>query len=213
MSYYDDVLKKIDTLIDNKEYDKALSTLKDELSVAYIPRDFEKLFEERLDRLSSFVKNDAKTINDEELFSYLKSTPEKQLVAVNILDTKNLRDYLDVVEDYLLGDGLKNAKVLLIDSLIRQEISESIKAKIDDIDYEFIPKYLLPPEESDGYKSAKKLIDDYFMKEPSKLRIANDLLYKDVILMLPLNPEEQEGELLFKKVIDFIEKAFNNNLN
>lgn len=210
MSYYDDILKKIDQLIDNKEYEKAISTLKEELSLAYIPKDFEKTFKDRLNSISGLVENNGKTISDEEIVSYLKSSYEKQLIAVNLLDNKNLRDYLDIVEEFLNGNGLKNAKVLLIDSLIRQEISETVKANIDDMDYEFIPKYLLSPENTDGYLEAKKKIEDYYLKEPSKLKIALDLLYKETILMLPLNPETQEGELLFNKIVDFVDKAFNN---
>lgn len=210
MSYYDDILKRIDQLIDNKEYEKAISTLKEELSLAYIPKDFEKTFKDRLNSISGLVDHGVKTISDEELISYLKSSYEKQLIAVNLLDSKNLRDYLDIVEDFLVGKGLKNAKVLLIDSLIRQEISESIKANIDDMDYEFIPKYLLTPENTDGYLEAKKKLDDYYSKEPSKLKIALDLLYKEAILMLPLNPEAQEGEVMFNKITDFVDKAFGN---
>lgn len=209
MSYYDEVLNKIDKFIDEKDYNKAYSLLKEELSMEYIPKDFEELFNQRLNNINSFIDKPNKSLSEDEINMYLFSDPQKQLIAVSSLSKRNLRDFIYLINSYLISDGFINAKVLLIDELIKQEISETIKYSNDGVDYEFIPKYLLTPTETDGFIEANRLLTEFYMKEPSKLKLAQDLLYKEVILMLPINPEKQEGELLFNKVKDYITQAFN----
>lgn len=209
MSYYDDTLKKIDKLIDEEKYEEALDILKEELSLAYVPKEFEDKFKNLLSQISQYTNNSSKELSDEEIINYLHSDKEKQLIGVSVLASKNLRNYVDEVNEYLSGDGFINAKVILIDELIKQELSETFKYINEGVEYEFIPKYILSPENSDGYLEACQLLQDEYLKEPSKYRLALDLLYKEVILMLPLSPEKQEGELLFNRIVDYINKAFN----
>ena len=76
------------------------------------------------------------------------------------------------------------------------------------MEYEFIPKYLLPVEESDGFLSGSRYINEVYMKEPSKIRIALDLLYKEAILSLPLNLDEEEGIIAAERIVEYVDKAF-----
>ena len=121
MNYYDDVLKQIEDLINEKEYDEAYRIIKNELNMPYIPNDIE----ESLLNYYKIVKasqNSSKSLTDDEIISYLKGDPEHQLLACNELHNKNLRNYIDICNDYFKCDGFANSKALLIDSLIRQEI-------------------------------------------------------------------------------------------
>lgn len=206
MNYYDETLLKIKDLIQDNKIDLALSMIEEELRAPYLPKEFQdtitKIYAE-------YHKNNKYEINDEICEEYLFLNKEKQLIAVTYLDKKNLREYLDLINRYLSSDGFINAKVLLIDSLIKQEINEEIKMINDGLEYEFIPKYLLPVEESDAFIVGKKQLEDKYLKEPSKLKMAMDLLYKELMLMLPINGDNEEGNLLSNKIIEYIEKAFN----
>lgn len=205
MNYYDDILNKINELINNNDINKALSIVEEELRAPYLPKDFN---EKLLSIYDNFHKNNPFIMNDEMIEDFLYSTNEKQLIAVDQLNKKNLREYIDLCNEYLTSKGFINAKVLLVDSLIRQEIGEEIKMDKDGLLFEFIPKYQLPIEESDGYLSGKKHLNDYYLKEPSKAKIALDLLYKEMIMNLPINMNEEEGIEIAIKIIDYINCAF-----
>lgn len=210
MNYYDETLEKIEKLLNENKEDEALLIINDELRQAYVPKDFEeKLIKYKNSFQKELVK---KSLSDDEIIEYLKGPKEKQLIAVSLLDKKNLRDYVDVCNAYLSGDGFINAKVLLIDSLIRQEIGDDITFNNNGLEFNFIPKYQLPIEESDGYSSGNKYLEDYYMKDPSKLKMAKSLLYKELMLNLPINLEESEGVIIAKDICEYIEEAFNKDI-
>lgn len=210
MNYYEEILKKIEELLKNNKQEEANRIIDDELRQAYIPKDFE----EKIKKLKAdiVINTPLSTLSDDDIIAYLKSSKEKQLMAVSILDKKNLRDYVDICNDYLSHDGFKNAKVLLLDSLIRQELNDTIYYNDDGMEYEFIPKYQLPIEESDGYLAGNKYLEDYYLKDPSKLKMAKSLLYKELMLSLPITLEDSEGIYIAKDICDYIEEAFNKDV-
>lgn len=206
MNYYDEILAKIEKLIE-EDKNKARALIEEELKQAYIPRDIEEKLLKYQDELKeTFLK---KELSDEDIIAYLKDSKEKQLLAVSVLDRKNLREYIDICNDYLKGDGFINAKVLLVDSLIRQEIGDDIYLNKDGLEFNFIPKFQLPIEESDGFLSGNKYLEEHYLKDPSKLQMAKSLLYKELMLQLPINVEDSEGVIIAKDIIEYIEDAFN----
>ena len=206
MNYYDETLTRIRECVLNGDKEKAIGIIENELKAPYLPREFEdeirRIYEEIKPSRSSFK------IDDDDLCEYLKGSKEKQLIAVDQMDKKNLREYIGLCNEYLCSDGFINAKVLLVDSLIRQEIGDEIRMENEGMEYEFIPKYLLPVEESDGYISGRQHINETFLKEPSKAKIALDLLYKEMILSLPVNMNEEEGIIIAGQIIEYVNKAF-----
>lgn len=206
MNYYDETLVKIEELIKENKKDEAIHIIDEELKQAYIPKDFnEKLLEYKKDLNTASRKE----LSDEEIVEYLKGNHEQQLFAVAYLDKKNLRDYLDVCENYLTSNGFINAKALLVESLVRQEINEEIKMNKEGLEISFIPKYVWPIEISEGFESGIKYLTEYYLKEPSKLEIAKSLLYKEAMLELPINLEESEGVIKAMNIIKYIDEAFN----
>lgn len=206
MTYYEELIRNLENFINAKQYKEALELINSELRLPYIPSDvYEKLI-----KLKDLIpKNEAKlSLNDEEIEEYLKSSNEKQLIAVEVLNHKNLRDYIDLCNEYLTNDGFINSKVLLIESLIKQDISDEINFNNDGLEYTFIPRYIMLPEESDGYKTAINRLNELFMKEPSKLEIAKSLVYKECIMALPINLDETEGYELANNIYKYVLKAF-----
>lgn len=207
MNYYEKTLIDIKELIEKGNKEEAIRIIEEELKAPYLPKDFN---DEILKIYNENKVSKSFSLSDDDLAAYLKDSKEKQLIAVSVLNKKNLRDYLDLCNEYLCSDGFINAKVLLVDSLIRQEINEEIKMENNGIEYSFIPKYILLVEESDGFIEGSKMLNEHFLKEPSKASLAIDLLYKELMLSLPINISEEECPILVNNIIGYIEKAFDN---
>ena len=209
MEYYEETLLNIEKLLEEGREEEVRRIIEEELSQVYVPRDFEEKLHDVLKKLPP-KERIREELSEEKIAEYLKSSPDHQLLAVSVLDKKNLRDHLKLCEDFLTSEnGHLHAKVLLVDSLIRQEIGEEIRMSDETAEYAFIPKYLLPPEESDGFLYGIRKLEEAFLKEPSMFLMARDLLYKETILKLPVNLDKEEGEVLAEDIEKFIRNAFN----
>ena len=207
MNYYDEILAKIKGLIDQKEYEEAKRLILNELDMPYVPKDIETALHELLDEVKV---NDTKReyISDEQIEEMLECDAQHQLMAVTELDHRNLRDYIDLCEKYLKGNGYVNAKALLIDSLTRQAIDYSFLYTDGERSLFFNPKDLIPADETEFFKKTLYYLQEDLMKEPSKLQMAQQLLYKEVLLALPETIDEKLSEKYAEKIEKFIEEAF-----
>lgn len=208
-NYYDETLNTIQKHLVNKEYDKAYLLIQNELSMPYIPSDFEYKLKSILKTFDySFSKDDL--INENNIENFLYSDDQKQLIAVDYLNNCNLRNYIDLIDNYFNLNGNTNAKVLLIDSLIRQEINHEFLINKDGKHLTFNPINLEIIENLKGYIDSKKSLSEYYLKDPSKLKIALELLYKESILHLPLEYDEGSYMQITVKIEEYIDKAFNS---
>lgn len=207
MNYYEELFKKIDSLFLDEKYQEVQSLIDDELNVAYVPRDVE----ERLRYFQSMVKEKTSirpNLDDEQIEAYLFMDENHQLLAVDELEKRNLRDYYALCDRYLQSGSFRNAKVLLIDSLIRQEINKEYLYYDNESRFHFNPSELKPIEETDGFISAMNDLREIYLKEPSKLLMSQDLLFKECMLALPHNLNTDEGKRLAVKISRFIDDAF-----
>lgn len=205
MNYCEEIIEEIKECMAKKNYEEAKRLIENELAMPYVPREIEeKLYEYKgiADR-ETYI---AKQMSDEEIEEYLKGNEYSQLVAVEELNRKNLRDYIQLCSSYLDKDGFKNAECLLIDSLVRQEINHEFI-------YEgmfFNPSKLRPFEESEGYIVGKKHLEDVFMKDPSMLKLSIELFINAMMLSYPKNLDGDEGLIMSDKVKDYVLKAFDS---
>lgn len=208
MNYYDELIEKIENLLKKEDYENAKSLIDDELKVVYVPR----YVEEKLIQYQKIVKQNTlknKFLSDEQIEEYLKLDENHQLLAVDELGRKNLRDYYDLCNRYLQSNGYRNAKVLLIDSLIGQEINKEYSYTDGETKVQFNPSRLKVIEKTDGFKSAMNDLQEIYLKEPSMFLMSQDLLFKECMLALPRNLNEEEGKQLALKISRFIDDAFN----
>ena len=204
MNYYDELISEIDKLIKNGNTQEALVKVKNELNLPYIPREIEEKLNKYLDQLN-VSKTALKSLTEDEIIAYLKDNYEHQLIAVSHLNKQNLRDFIDVCDNYLKSDGFVNAKALLIDSLIRQEINYDFKYVNNGSFINFNPSKLIPVEESKEFNLVRSKLEDYYLKDPSKYQLGLELLYKEALLSLP---NQINGEVAFEKIINYIDDAF-----
>ena len=207
MNYYDELLGKLDELMNNKNYKEAEKLIDDELSMAYVPKDIETRLKEYKGEVKVYTFRSS-SLTDEQIEEFLYQDGEHQLRAVTELDKRNLRDLINLCEDYLMSDGFINAKVLLIDSLIRQQINHRFIYLNGKDRYEFNPADVTKADEAEGYISALKCLEEYYLKEPSKLLLAQQLLNKEALLALPFNLSHEDGLKIAEKIENYIDEAF-----
>lgn len=204
MNYYDELLANIDKLISESKDEEALSIIQNELNLPYVPREIEEKLNKYLSKIN-VAKTGLKSLTDDEIIEYLSSGYEHQLLAIDALNKKNLRDFIDVCENYLKGDGFINAKALLIDSLIRQEIDCVFTYVNNGSFIEFNPAKLNPEDETEDFIKCRDILQDYYMKDPSKYQLGLQLLYKEALLSLP---NTINSDIVSEKIIAYIDDAF-----
>lgn len=211
-NYYDEIYLKIEELYQSGDFNKATFLLEEELNMPYIPKDFEdRLLKLKLDYQASSSLN-KKTLDEEEIEEYLKGDAYKQLIAVNYLDTTNLRENLELIKTYLVSDGDLNAKVLLISSLINQDINEELCVLKDGLEITFIPRYCESVEISDGYQSGKTFLEETIANDnPSLYNMALEMLTRICFLNLPLSLDSDEGLIYSKSIMVYLYDCFDDD--
>lgn len=204
-NYYEEMLEKIVQLMNDSEYNNALEIIKEELKMPYIPNDIEIKLNQLEKECQSIQKQNDKVsfqMDDEEITTYLYGTKDKQLKACDYLNSLNLRNYSEIVNDYLSNNPDPMAQALLIDSLIDQEISYEVSCVVDNEDITFIPRYIEKAVESDGFIEAKNFIENEFENDnPSMAKMCMQLLIQEAYLHSPINFEENEGAILAYSII------------
>lgn len=209
MNYYDETIEKIKEYIDCNDFLSAKAIILEELKQVYIPADFEKSLYSYLSIINDNL-NTNKTYSINDIEAFLMQDEQHQLIAVDYLDKLNLRDHIDICDSYLRQGSYKNGKVLLIDSLIRQQVDHEFTYIDDNNTYNFNPIKIPKIEESDIYKYIYNVLNDYYMKEPSKLMLAIQLLNKEMLLSLPNIIDIQYGNDIADKIINYIDSAFDS---
>ena len=207
MDYYEELVRQIEDLIAKGDREEAKRLILNELSLPYVPRDTENRLNELLRSLgnSSPQQN---LLTMEQIEEYLYLDDYHQLLAIAQLEDKNLRSCIDLCGRYLQSDGNANAKAYLIYCLILQEVDSQLILKRDGKQLHFNPAKLIPPEESEGYGTCLSILRESFLKDPSKLKLAEELLYKEAMLALPVLLNGEEGKYLAGKITEYIDKAF-----
>ena len=209
MNYYDELIEKIRKLIDDEEYPNADRLITNELEMPYVPKEVEEKLEELRGELN-YLNPLEKNLTDEKIESFLLSDNDHQLLAVNELDHRNLREYISLCERYLSSDGFKNAKVLLIDSLIGQQIDNVFHYRTENESMTFNPSLMKRVNETEEYRRCINRIYESYLKEPSKAKLAEQLLYKEFLMALPLQIDGADCEFICEKIIQFSDQALNS---
>ena len=204
MNYYDELIDNIENLINNKEYDQAKALILNELNMIYVPSDIENKLNDFLDTIKQYIYK-PNSISNDDILNYLNGDENHQLIAVDELGKRNLRDYIDVCSEFLKNDRFVNAKALLIDSLIKQDINYEFEYVNKCSFIKFNPIKMKIIEETEGFIVGSKIINETYMKDASKAHMALELLYKEAMLSLPI---EINGIEKASNIIKYIDSAF-----
>lgn len=207
MNYYEKLVKKIDSLIETSPME-ALKIIDDELKAPYVPSDILKTLNAYKSKINIENNNDFR-LDEDVIRKYLHEDEDKQCLAVQELSKLNLREYEDLISDYLLRKGSLKAKVMLILSLKEQESSKTYSILKDNEIIQFVPNDIVLPDSSEYYKESTKVLNEYYLKNPDMLNLAKELLYNDYIMNLPKQRDIKDVKYITSKIKQYIDKSFN----
>lgn len=212
-NYYDECLNKANECIGQNRLEEALRILQNELSMPYIPPDYQRRLQQAYEECLFKIKEAKRPVamSIEEIEAALKADGASQLAAVNALNKMNLREHLDLVCDYLKHDHSLTAAALLMESLISQQITEEITVHSDENEIVFIPRYAELPYESDGFLKAQQFLTDWFSNDdPGFYKMCEQLLIQEAYLNLPIALEEDEALILALSIVRYVFSCMHN---
>ncbi|MCR5299490.1 MAG: hypothetical protein K6D92_01175 [Erysipelotrichaceae bacterium] len=212
MDYYTGILNDLEKLLADGQYDDALFMIRSELRMPYVPPDFREKLEEMEKRIPRNDEHTVKVPDEDKIRELLKGDAESQMYAVYSLTNQNLRKHKVLIDDVFSSDVLPQAKDILIYALIEQEISEEFTLNKNGLEYRFVPRYCLLPEESDGYQEAVKQLKEIYLHEPSLYQFAIDLLQEKCFSHLPLSYEAEESGQLVEAIAGELAKMFGTEI-
>ena len=139
--YYDITALYVSILTELNEDDLAIKILEDELEMPYIPYKYEVQFNASYDELlkkrmaTNKVHSPFDLLSDDELLTALLSTKDNNdfIILLSQLETRNIRRFLDVLEDFLLSKDIKqNAKTIILELLKAQDVNKVVKVRNKD---------------------------------------------------------------------------------
>ena len=199
--FYSEMIQEINEMIKKGEEASALNKIEEELSMPYIPLDFQQAILALKQKLRPKMKT-LKQIDDEMLLELLFGDEQKQLLAIHYLQELNLRHYMNEVKQVLAQPNHPFVRALLIDLMIEQQICEDIEIDVDGLQVLSNPSFIEPPLEADGAVAAMNLIVNWLENDnPSMCRLCLDDLSKEAFLHLPFNIEEDESDALALAIV------------
>lgn len=195
-NYYQEILREIQDAMDQKDYEEAWFLLKRELEMPYIPLDVEAKLKEmarEVKRERSEQKETGEPSLD-TLLHQLKGKPKSQLAAAGMLCTRNLRECIDEIRDWLSKDPQPEAASLIIDALAEQGIDEEFEYRRNGVEYTFYSGDVVPAVRSDGFRYGDGWLKKWLVHYPQYYEMARTLLIHEVYLFLPLSYEKNEAK-------------------
>jgi len=170
-TYYDVVSMYVTTLKELGEYEDAIHILIEELSMPYIPYQYEMMFntaydEVLLEKQEAHWEVEAKNqiFSIEEVQQILKNkecNEDLLYMALDQLQQLNVRMIIPTIQDYLLDPSHHFfAKTLLIEIMIEQQIDEDMQVEKFGHYYDINPSYLPLVLEQTQYEGITKYLQN-----------------------------------------------------
>lgn len=192
-NYYNECLEKIEKFIQDGKFSDASKLIDEELSMPYIPIEFEeKLKELKKETLPSKKKN---MLSDEEMEAYIDKGEIFQLLVVKELKDRNIRQYLDLIQHIFDVCESTLVKISLIEICIDQQLTEEFVINKDGLDVHFIPAACVLPQDSEGFEKCLEYLKEWLENEdPTLYDLCKQTALKEAYLHLPFEIEDIESE-------------------
>lgn len=165
---------------------KAIEVVNHYKNAPYISMEVEDFLNEMLEELSSLNANPSKNYDEMQIRKMLFSTNEEaRTSALHYLSKQNIRNYLPLIQDYLLFDIPYKYKTLALFILVEQNVSTDIKVSKNGRIYTYKPSNLVLPFDDDSYLSCKKSIEELSKNRPDVTKLAIELLNTLQIKIFP----------------------------
>lgn len=214
--FYDIMIIYLHSLINTDQKEKALKLVKEELSMPYIPMNFEDKFLDIYKEVA-YIEKEGKEFNlsKEKIEEILCVEEDKNLIILAIVELckLNIRDFFDSIKVFFERNIKNIYKVMLIDALRGQGVSNEFIIKNKGSEYKVIPLYSENVLESKDYIYVRKLLEDKIgNKEVSicSLALENLMLYLSDVY--PLNLDEDDYSALACVLHYYVSKMYDESL-
>lgn len=202
-TYFDVVSIYLSILKDLQEFEEAINIVIEELSMPYIPYQYESLFNAAYDELllekqnlNSLNDNKSLIFNDDEIERTLLEYQNEDLLymVIDQLQGLNIRTYLYPIRVFLKNDNAPSlAKALLFDMLIEQQVDEDFEIKKNDEIHWVNPIYQSKIDESVRYIEIGDILVDHLESEnPSLLLVCLEYLNYLMYDLFPIEVYDDE---------------------
>lgn len=202
-NYYEECIEEIGRFLEAKKFLEAEEKIKEELSMPYIPKDFEeklKVLEKEL-----LQQQTEKKLGDDEIEAYLEMDELHQLMAVKALSESNMRQYPDLIQKGF--DRAKSAlvKISLIEACIDQQLNEEFQIEKDGLEICFVPCTCVNPPDSSGVEKCLEILRKWLESDdPSMLNLCTQCALKEAYLHLPFEIEDEESEAMAYETVMYV---------
>lgn len=197
-NFYEETYQKIVDLIFDEKYEEAIKILDEELSMPYIPSEYESKFVIQRNKIDSILNKDSKKSNNRLSFSYISDffyegnleDIEKLDFCIANLNYLNLRNKIEEVKDFFSLSRLPNwVKTDIFLILVNQkiEISLSLNNKLINT------KDFMEIEELNFQKKVNEILSD---KEEDKIILETSIKLFDFYVKNIFPEKIKENEFL-----------------
>lgn len=205
-TYYEDILKKVEHQIQEEDFQSAYKILEEELTMPYIPRDYEeKLIAYYNECRSELNVHSNRSYSEEDINALLEGSLDEQFLAIEQLKKSNIRNHLTEVQKYLSAQPHYLVSSFLMEAMMEQNITEEFTMEKEGLDVTFTPCYIEPPMDCDGVIKAVGYLKDWFENDnPTFTMMCVESLIKEAYLRLPFNIDSDEALPLAQGIAGYV---------
>ncbi|MEE0966122.1 MAG: hypothetical protein U0L85_03620 [Bacilli bacterium] len=187
-TYYDVIAIYLNVLKELEEFEEAINILIEELSMPYIPYQYESLFNAAYDEIllakqeanyTLEAKNQIFSVDEiAVLLDKEECNDDLLYMALDQLQQLNVRMIIPAIERFLLNPKKHSfAKSIIMETLIEQQIDDEMQVFKNGVIYDFNPAYLPLVLSQNAYEGIYRLLERELEDEnPSLLALCQEYL-------------------------------------
>ena len=209
-NYYQELIARISEHIRRQEYRQASELIEEELKLPYVPADtYDRLIEFR-DEIKGFLTKDpvATFMSEQQVESFLAAGGEKAYKAVSFLRKANIREYLDIIQEYMLKDDADRMVVAILFELChRQGVNTELQYCDNGIWKKQRPNQAGDVTDNERFAETADLLASRFENSnPSFLELCRQVLVQHAYLKYP-EPLDISAEILTDQIVRYVFEA------
>lgn len=215
--FYDIMIIYLNSLINIGEKEKALKLVKEELSMPYIPMNFEDKFLEIYKEVA-YIEKEGKEYNlsRDKIEEILCVEEDKNLIILAIVELckLNIRDFFNCIREFFKRDVKNVYKVMLVDAMRGQGVTNEFVLTNKGKEYKVIPTFCENVLESKPYIYIRKLIEDKIGSK--EINICSNALENLMLYLSDIYPnvvDEEEYSVIACALHYYVSKMYDESLN
>jgi len=209
--YYTNVIERIEQEINNGKYDNAYQMLCEELNMPYVPKEpltkFKELEKEVYSKMNK--EKELPLLPKQRVLECLYKDNESIDLALDTLSKGNIRNYVEVIEEYLMDVNANRIVVsLIIEICQKQQLNKVLSFYDQGSLKEINPANISLPLDSQKVYDIWDRIGELFENDnPSFTQICHQVLAQLAYLKYPFEIQEKVEDVV-NQIVKYCFKAF-----